>query len=141
MLNGTKQVDKLGFDRMEIANIKRCFQANSLHYKKIDKLMAKVRELGAAIEAEEKLTESWEAPVKTLTEQKLGFVMSSRDVLAAHADFNAFIESNPKVKQELEEHGFVFNTTEEAETSVQPEVESSEETPEEASVETEFPEA
>ena len=33
-----KQVDVLGFDRMEIANVRRCYAANKVNYTKLNKL-------------------------------------------------------------------------------------------------------
>ena len=43
MANQTaKQVDVLGFDRMEIANVRRCYAANKVNYTKLNKLYKKL---------------------------------------------------------------------------------------------------
>ena len=74
----TKQVDKLGFDRIEIANVRRCFQANASNYKKLDSLYAKIRSLGEDVKSLQDIIDAWEAPVKALSEKKLGKVLSSK---------------------------------------------------------------
>ena len=38
-----KKVDALGFDRFQIASVRRAFQSNALTYKKMDGIAAKSR--------------------------------------------------------------------------------------------------
>lgn len=92
----TKQVDRLGFDRIEIANVRRCYQANASNYAKLEKLYAKVRALGDDIKQLQDIIDSWEAPVQKLTESKLGKALSSKEVLLAHNEWDKFVELHPE---------------------------------------------
>lgn len=99
----TKQVDRLGFDRIEIANVRRCFSANATNYKKLDKLYEKIRAIGESVKEVQAQIDAWEAPVKTLTEQKLGKVLSSRDILLAHTEWDKFVEIHPEYAEKAAE--------------------------------------
>ena len=83
-------VNALGFTRFEIANAKRALSANKTLYRKMDTLEKKIKELAAEYEATEAQTKAWEAPVAALTEQKLGVVLTSRQLLAYCANPEQF---------------------------------------------------
>ena len=98
MANTTaKQVDALGFDRMEIANVRRCYMANKVNYKKLDKLYQEATQLKAKIDSLTKIIETWDAPARQLAKDKLGVELSSEDIMLAHDDIQKFYELHPEM--------------------------------------------
>lgn len=98
MANTTaKQVDALGFDRMEIANVRRCYMANKVNYKKLDKLYQEANQLKAKVDSLTKIIETWDAPARQLAKDKLGVELSSEDIMLAHDDIQKFYELHPEM--------------------------------------------
>ena len=91
-----KKVDALGFDRFQIASVRRAFQSNALTYKKMDGIAAKIKELGAQYDALEAQTQAWEAPAKQISKEVLGIELNSRQILAAHENPEAFFAEHPE---------------------------------------------
>ena len=101
MANQTaKQVDVLGFDRMEIANVRRCYAANKLNYTKLNKLYEKATGLKAEIDNLKESIKTWDAPARQLALQKVGVELSSEEIMLAHGDPEKFFEMHPELKQE-----------------------------------------
>lgn len=92
----TQQVDALGFNRFQIANVKRAFMANKAIYTKMEKLEEKIKALGDEYEALEAQTAAWEAPAKEVSKQVLGIELSSKEILAFHASPEAFYQAYPQ---------------------------------------------
>lgn len=98
-----KKVDALGFDKFELANIKRCAAANKSNYKKIDAIKEKILKLGKDLEAAEALADTWDAPAKQMSKDKLGVELSAREIVYYHnnpeqlyADFPELAASEPE---------------------------------------------
>ena len=91
----TKKVDALGFDKYQIANIRRAFAANKPTYTKMDALASKIRALGEQYQALENETNAWEGPVAEISKRVLGFELTSREVMAYHNDPALFAEKYP----------------------------------------------
>lgn len=98
-----KKVDALGFDRFQIASVRRAFQSNALTYKKMDGIAAKIKELGAKYDALEAETQAWEAPAKQISKEVLGIELNSRQILAAHENPEAFFAEHPELKPVTEQ--------------------------------------
>jgi len=99
MANQTaKQVDALGFDRMEIANVRRCYMANKVNYKNLNKLYEKAAVLKAQIDNLKAAIDTWDAPVHQLSESKLGVILSSEEIMIAHEDIEKFYELHPEMR-------------------------------------------
>lgn len=98
-----KKVDALGFDRFQIASVRRAFQSNALTYKKMDGIAAKIKELGAQYDALEAQTQAWEAPAKQISKEVLGIELNSRQILAAHENPEAFFAEHPELKPAAEQ--------------------------------------
>ena len=112
MANPAKQVDVLGFDRMEIANVRRSYGANKVYYTKLNKLYEKAKELKAQIDSVNEQIKVWDAPVRALALEKVGVELSSEEILLAHTDAEKFFEIHPELKPTP-----VAESTEEAETT------------------------
>lgn len=95
-----KQVDILGFDRMEIANVRRSYGANKVNYSKRDKLYEKAKTLKAQIDALDEQIKVWDAPVRALAREKLGIELTSEEILLAHTEPEKFFELHPELKSE-----------------------------------------
>ena len=79
-----KKVDALGFDKFELANVKRCAAANKGNYKKIDTLKEKILALGKLLREAEALAETWDAPAKQMSAAKLGVELTAREIVYYH---------------------------------------------------------
>lgn len=99
----TKQVDALGFDRMEIANVRRCYAANKTNYAKLNKLYEKVAAISKDVETLKAQINAWDGPVLQMSKEKLGVELSSEEILLAHTDFEKFCEVHPEFKKEAPE--------------------------------------
>ena len=99
----SKKVDALGFDRFQIASVRRAFQSNALTYKKMDGIAAKIKELGAQYDALEAQTQAWEAPAKQISKEVLGIELNSRQILAAHENPEAFFAEHSELKPAAEQ--------------------------------------
>lgn len=93
-----KQVDALGFDRMEIANVRRAYGANKVNYSKLNKLYEKAAELKTKIDGLLEAIRVWDAPARALAVEKVGVELSSEEILLAHEDINKFYEIHPEMK-------------------------------------------
>lgn len=101
MANQTaKQVDVLGFDRMEIANVRRSYGANKVNYSKLNKLYEKASVLKLAIDTLLEQIKVWDAPARALALEKVGVELSSEEILLAHTEPEKFFEIHPELKRE-----------------------------------------
>ena len=98
-----KQVDVLGFDRMEIANVRRAYGANKVNYSKLNKLYEKATELKTKIDATKEAIKVWDAPARALAMEKVGIELSSEEILLAHTDPERFFQLHPELKRESED--------------------------------------
>lgn len=81
-----KKVDALGFDKFELANIKRCAAANKSNYKKIDAIKERILKLGKELEAAEALADTWDAPAKQMSKDKIGVELTAREIVYYHSN-------------------------------------------------------
>ena len=95
-----KQVDVLGFDRMEIANVRRAYGANKVNYSKLNKLYEKATELKTKIDATKEAIKVWDAPARALAMEKVGVELSSEEILLAHTEPEKFFEVHPELRRE-----------------------------------------
>lgn len=95
-----KQVDVLGFDRMEIANVRRSYGANKVNYSKLNKLYEKAGALKTQIDTLLEQIKVWDAPARNLAKDKLGVELSSEEILLAHTEPEKFFELHPELKRE-----------------------------------------
>ena len=95
-----KQVDVLGFDRMEIANVRRAYGANKVNYSKLNKLYEKATELKTKIDAIKEAIKVWDAPARALALEKVGVELSSEEILIAHTDPEKFFHLHPELRRE-----------------------------------------
>ena len=93
-----KQVDVLGFDRMEIANVRRSYGANKVNYSKLNKLYEKAAELKTKIDGLLEQIKVWDAPARALALEKVGVELSSEEILLAHTEPEKFFELHPELK-------------------------------------------
>lgn len=99
MANQTaKQVDALGFDRMEIANVRRSYGANKVNYSKLNKLYEKAAELKTKIDGLLEQIKVWDAPARALALEKVGVELSSEEILLAHTEPEKFFETHPELR-------------------------------------------
>lgn len=98
-----KQVDVLGFDRMEIANVRRSYGANKVNYSKLNKLYEKAAVLKGQIDSLLEQIKVWDAPARALALEKVGVELSSEEILLAHTEPEKFFEIHPELKRESEE--------------------------------------
>lgn len=96
-----KQVDVLGFDRMEIANVRRAYGANKVNYSKLNKLYEKATELKTKIDAIKEAIKVWDAPARALAVEKVGVELSSEEILLAHTDPEKFFQLHPELRREV----------------------------------------
>lgn len=95
-----KQVDVLGFDRMEIANVRRAYGANKVNYSKLNKLYEKATELKTKIDALKEAIKVWDAPARALAVEKVGVELSSEEILLAHTEPEKFFQIHPELRRE-----------------------------------------
>lgn len=95
MAEMTKKVDALGFDKFQIANVKRAYAANKVTYRKMDTIADKIHKLHEQYEALRAETESFEGAVKKITQRVLGMDLTSREVLAYHENPSLFAQNHP----------------------------------------------
>lgn len=95
-----KQVDVLGFDRMEIANVRRAYGANKVNYSKLNKLYEKATELKPKIDALKEAIKVWDAPARALAMEKVGVELSSEEILLAHTEPEKFFQIHPELRRE-----------------------------------------
>lgn len=95
-----KQVDALGFDRMEIANVRRSYGANKVNYSKLNKLYEKAAALKGQIDSLTEQIKVWDAPARALALEKVGVELSSEEILLAHTEPEKFFEIHPELKPE-----------------------------------------
>ena len=94
-----KQVDALGFDRMEIANVRRSYGANKVNYSKLNKLYEKAAALKGQIDTLLEQIKVWDAPARALALEKVGVELSSEEILLAHTEPDKFFEVHPELKK------------------------------------------
>lgn len=95
-----KQVDVLGFDRMEIANVRRSYGANKVNYSKLNKLYEKAAALKSQIDSLNEQIKVWDAPARALAKEKVGVELSSEEILLAHTEPDKFFEVHPELKRD-----------------------------------------
>ena len=96
MQKSTKKVDALGFDKWQIADIRRANSSNRTVYNKLNKLAEKIHKLGAEYKELEQQLAAWEGPVKIITQKVLGLELNSQEVLAFHVNPYLFMERFPE---------------------------------------------
>lgn len=94
-----KQVDVLGFDRMEIANVRRSYGANKVNYSKLNKLYEKATALKGQIDSLLEQIKVWDAPARALALEKVGVELSSEEILLAHTEPEKFFEVHPELRR------------------------------------------
>ena len=92
-----KQVDVLGFDRMEIANVRRAYGANKVNYSKLAKLYEKAAVLKQSIDSLNEQIKVWDAPARALALEKVGVELTSEEILLAHTEPEKFFEIHPEL--------------------------------------------
>lgn len=92
----TKNVDALGFDKWQIADVRRAFASNKPTYTKLNKVAEKMEALGKEYQFLMSQLEAWEGPVKIITQKVLGIDLTSQEVLAYHADPKLFAKNYPE---------------------------------------------
>ena len=92
----TKKVDALGFDKWQIADIKRAYRSNSKSYTKMNSLKEKINALVNQYNEEEEKTQAWEGPVKVITNSVLGMELTSLEVLRYHEHPEEFYAKYPE---------------------------------------------
>lgn len=92
----TKKVDALGFDKWQIADIKRAYRSNSKSYTKMNSLKEKINALVNQYNEEEEKTQAWEGPVKAITNSVLGMELTSLEVLRYHEHPEEFYAKYPE---------------------------------------------
>lgn len=101
----TKKVDALGFDKWQIADVKRAYKSNSISYGKMKRLKEKIDGLITEFNAEKEKTETWEAPVKTITNKVLGMDLTSIEVLRYHEHPEEFFAAYPEHPLSIAQNG------------------------------------
>lgn len=96
-----KQVDVLGFDRMEIANVRRSYGANKVNYSKLNKLYEKAAALKSQIDSLTEQIKVWDAPARALALEKVGVELSSEEILLAHTEPEKFFEIHPELRRDV----------------------------------------
>lgn len=91
----TKNVDALGFDKWQIADVRRAYASNKATYTKLKRVSDKITALGAEYDGLMSQLEAWEGPVKIITQKVLGIDLTSQEVLAYHANPNQFALDYP----------------------------------------------
>lgn len=91
----TKNVDALGFDKWQIADVRRAYASNKATYTKLKRVSDKITALGAEYDSLMSQLEAWEGPVKIITQKVLGVDLTSQEVLAYHANPNQFALDYP----------------------------------------------
>lgn len=92
----TKNVDALGFDKWQIADVRRAYQSNKSIYTKMNKVAEKIEALSKTYDELKAQTEAWEGPVKIITQKVLGMDLTSQEVLAFHKEPKLFVEMFPE---------------------------------------------
>lgn len=102
-MSQTRKVDALGFDKFEIANIRRCAAANKANYKKIDSIKEKILQYGKMLDSAEALAETWDAPAKQMSKEKLGVELTAREIMFFHDNPEKLYEVYPQAAAQFEQ--------------------------------------
>lgn len=92
----TKNVDALGFDKWQIADVRRAYASNKTIYTKMSRLAEKINNLAEAYNLQKAQLEAWEGPVKIITQKVLGMELTSQEVLAYHKEPKLFADRFPE---------------------------------------------
>ena len=92
----TKNVDALGFDKWQIADVKRAYASNKTTYTKMNRLAEKIKALGEQYEQLKAELAAWEGPVAVISNKVLGMELTSQEVLAFHKEPKLFAERFPE---------------------------------------------
>lgn len=90
--------DALGFTRMEIANVRRCYAANKQNYTKLNKLYQKVAELKTQIDAVTEAIKTWDMPARNLAKEKLGMELTSEEIMIGHNNPEELYTMHPELR-------------------------------------------
>lgn len=88
-----KAVDKtnvMGFDRYQIAAIKRTAANNKLQLKKANKIADKIIELDKQLDTIKNAIDMWETPIKQLSQKVTGYELTSNEILSMYKDEEAW---------------------------------------------------
>lgn len=92
----TKKVDALGFDKWQIADIKRAYRSNAMSYNKMKRLKDKIDALIDEYNSIEAQTFAWEGPVKVISNNVLGIELTSLEILRFHEHPEEFYAAHPE---------------------------------------------
>lgn len=92
----TKNVDALGFDKWQIADVRRAYASNKTTYTKMNRLAEKINKLAEEYNLQKAQLEAWEGPVKIITQKVLGMELTSQEVLAYHKEPKLFADRFPE---------------------------------------------
>lgn len=88
-----KAMDKtnvMGFDRYQIAAIKRTAANNKLQLKKANKIADKIIELNKQLDTINNAIDMWETPIKKLSQKVTGYELTSNEILSMYKDEEAW---------------------------------------------------
>lgn len=88
-----KAMDKtnvMGFDRYQIAAIKRTAANNKLQLKKANKISDKINELNKQLDTINNAIGMWETPIKQLSKKVTGYELTSNEILSMYKDEEAW---------------------------------------------------
>lgn len=92
----TKNVDALGFDKWQIADVRRAYQSNKSTYTKMARVEDKIKKLADEYNGLKAELEAWEGPVKVISNKVLGMELTSQEVLAYHVNPQEFYNRYPE---------------------------------------------
>ena len=99
MANNTmKKVDALGFDRFQIASVRRDVQSNNQLYKRMDTLTERAKAIAEEYKALEQQAELREGPAKQISKEVLGIELNPRQILYFHENPEAFYQQYPELR-------------------------------------------
>lgn len=97
MTNPVKKTNPLGFTRMEMANIRRSYEANKLNFNKLNKIYEKIAKFQPEVDRLNGVIAAWDAPVKALSLQKLGVELTSEEIMLSVNDPEKFFATHPEL--------------------------------------------
>lgn len=95
-MSNTNTQSILNLGRFELRQVKNAYNSNNTNYKKLAKLYEKVRALGAEIDVIKSMIDSWEAPIKHLSQSKFGVELTSQEILLSYSDPEKFLAEHPE---------------------------------------------
>lgn len=97
MATPVSKTNPLGFNRMEMANIRRSYEANKLNFNKLNRIYEKIAKFQPEVDNLNATIAAWDAPVKALSLQKLGVELTSEEVMLSVSDPEKFFQIHPEL--------------------------------------------